>query len=161
MKRKDHLLLWSALTVFVLDQISKWAVIKELQPYECFPVIKGLLNLILVHNRGMAFGIMNRNQGGIGFYFLILATLAAVAVLLYWVRHLKESESGITFGLGLILGGAVGNLVDRVHLGSVVDFLDFHLGPLHWPAFNVADSAITVGTIWVASYLVFKGRRRT
>jgi signal peptidase II len=161
LKRKDHLLVWPALTVFILDQISKWAVMKGFQPYESIPVIEGLFNLTLVHNRGMAFGIMNRNQGGLGFYFLILATLGAIAVLLYWVRHLKENEWGITLGLGLILGGAVGNLVDRVRLGAVVDFLDFHLGSLHWPAFNLADSAITVGTIWVASYLILRSRHRT
>ncbi len=160
MKKKDHLLIWPALTVFVLDQISKWVVTNAFQPYESTPVIKGLFNLILVHNRGMAFGIMNRNHGAFGFYFLALATLAAIAVLLYWVRHLKQNEAGITFGLGLILGGAIGNLLDRVRLGSVIDFLDFHLGTHHWPAFNLADSAITVGTIWVASYLIFKSRTR-
>jgi len=161
LRKKYHLLIWPALAVLVMDQISKWAVLNGFQPYESIPVIKGLFNLIRVHNRGMAFGIMNRNQGAFGFYFLILATLAAIVLLLYWVRHLKQNEVGITFGLGLILGGAIGNLVDRVHLGSVVDFLDFHLGSHHWPAFNLADSAITVGTIWVAFYLIFKSRHRS
>jgi signal peptidase II len=85
----------------------------------------------------------------------VAATIAAVLLLLFWFTKLKDEERRLIFGLSLILGGAIGNLIDRLRLREVIDFLDFHLGAYHWPAFNVADSAITVGTFWVAINLLF------
>ncbi len=103
----------------------------------------------------MAFGIMNRTGSDWGFVLLLGATLGAVALLLFWFYRLKSEERGIAFPLSLILGGAVGNLLDRIRFGEVVDFLDFYIGSYHWPAFNIADSAITVGTLWLAATLLF------
>jgi signal peptidase II len=103
----------------------------------------------------MAFGIMNRPGADWGFILLLGATLGALALLLFWFYRLKSEDRRTAFPLSLVLGGAAGNLLDRVRLGEVIDFLDFYLGSYHWPAFNVADSAITVGTLWLAASLLF------
>jgi signal peptidase II len=157
LKKRDHFFIWPAAVVFLLDQISKLAILGFFEQHASFRVVPGFFNIVLVRNRGMAFGIMNRQQGHFGSYLLILTTIAAIVLLIYWARRQGKERGKILFGLGLILGGAVGNLVDRVRLGSVTDFLDFYLGRYHWPAFNLADAAITIGAIWVALQLLRSG----
>jgi len=147
--------LWPALAVLALDQITKHWIASRFPVYETQPLISGFFNLVHVRNRGMAFGIMNRPGADWGFILLLCATLGAVALLLFWFYRLKTEDKGTAIPLSLILGGAIGNLLDRMRLGEVIDFLDFHVGPYHWPAFNVADSAITVGTLWLAVSLLF------
>jgi len=149
------LLLWPALAVLLLDQITKHTIASRFPLHDSQPLISGFFNLVHVRNRGMAFGIMNRPGADWGFYILLGATLGAVALLLFWFYRLKSEDRGMVLPLSLILGGATGNLLDRVRMGEVIDFLDFHIGPYHWPAFNVADSAITVGTLWLAVILLF------
>ena len=156
LKKRHHLMAWPALTIIALDQISKWVVIRSLRLHESVPVITGFFDLVHVRNRGMAFGLMNRPGIEFAFYFLVAASLAAVTLLLIWFFRLKEDDHRLTLGLSLILGGAVGNLIDRVRFREVIDFLDFYLGQYHWPAFNLADSAITIGTFLVAIGLIFK-----
>jgi signal peptidase II len=117
--------------------------------------VTGFFNLVHVRNRGMAFGLMNRPDFDAGFYLLTVSTVVAIFLLLAWFFKLKKEGARIAFGLSLVLGGAVGNLIDRLRFREVIDFLDFHLGQYHWPSFNVADSAITVGTFWVAIILIF------
>jgi signal peptidase II len=148
-------LLWPALAVLALDQATKVLIAAWFPLYETTPLINGFFNLVHIRNKGMAFGIMNRPGADWGFILLLGATLGTVALLLFWFYRLKSEERGIVFPLSLILGGATGNLVDRVRLGEVIDFLDFYIGPYHWPAFNVADSAITVGTLWLAASILF------
>jgi signal peptidase II len=97
----------------------------------------------------MAFGMLNRPGSDLGYYLLLSATFFAVILLLFWFSKLKQGERVLAPGLSLILGGAIGNLIDRIRLREVIDFLDFYAGSYHWPAFNVADSAITLGTFWV------------
>jgi signal peptidase II len=155
LKRKYHLIFWPAVVIVLLDQITKAAVLKYFQIHQSLPIINGLLNLVHVRNRGMAFGVMNRPHSGLSFYLLVGASLGALALLLFWVRKLKDEEMGILLGLSLVLGGAVGNLIDRVRFHEVIDFIDFYVGQYHWPAFNVADAAITVGTFLVAISLIF------
>jgi len=152
---KKTLLLWPALAVLVLDQMTKYWIATRFPLHETQTLISGFFNLVHVRNRGMAFGIMNRPGADWGFILLLGATLGGVALLLFWFYRLKPEDGRMTFPLSLVLGGAAGNLLDRVRLGEVIDFLDFHLGPYHWPAFNVADSAITVGTLWLAASLLF------
>ena len=130
----------------VLDQISKSVLAYNIPKYASVPVINGFFNLVHVRNRGMAFGLMNRPGHGFQFYILIAATLGAIMLLLFWFGKMKDEDHKITLGISLILGGAVGNLIDRIRLGEVIDFLDFYLGSYHWPAFNVADAAITSGS---------------
>jgi signal peptidase II len=148
--------LWPALAVLALDQITKQLVVTRFPLYQSKPLISGFFNLVHVRNRGMAFGLMNRPGADWGNLVLIGATLGALVLLLFWFYKLKPEDMGTAYPLSLILGGAAGNLLDRVRLGEVIDFLDFHIGPYHWPAFNVADSAITVGTIWLALCLLFR-----
>ena len=145
-----RLIIWPALIVAALDQLSKLAVLRSLRLHESMTVIPGFFDLVHVRNRGMAFGFMNRPGMDLGFYFLVAASIAALILILAWCIRLKGSDPRLTFGLSLIMGGALGNLIDRLRFGEVVDFLDLYAGRFHWPAFNVADSAITVGTIWVA-----------
>jgi signal peptidase II len=147
-------MIWPALVIIFLDQISKWSIRYFLGLHESVTVT-GFFNLVHVRNRGMAFGLMNRPGFDAGFYLLTIATVVAIVLLLAWFFKLKTEDSRIASGLSLILGGAVGNLIDRLRFREVIDFLDFHLGHYHWPSYNVADSAITVGTFWVAIILIF------
>jgi signal peptidase II len=149
-------MVWPALVIIILDQISKYVVIHTFRIYESVPVIAGFFNLVHVRNRGMAFGFLNRPDINFGFYILVGASLGAIALLLIWFIKLKESDRLTTLALSLILGGAIGNLIDRLRFREVVDFLDFYIGAYHWPAFNVADSAITVGAILVAINIFFR-----
>jgi len=146
---------WPALATALLDQITKWAVVETLSRHETVSVFSGFFSLIHVRNRGMAFGLMNRPDLDFGFYFLTAGSVVAIVVLLAWFFKIREDAYRIIFGLSLILGGAVGNLIDRLRFQEVVDFLDFYVGPYHWPAFNVADSAITIGVFWVAFHFLF------
>lgn len=133
-----------AAALFLLDQLSKWVVAQVLVQGETRRVIPGLFNLTHLRNRGAAFGLLADFSSPAVLISLILFSVIALLLVLglLW-RDSVSRPAG--WGLGLILGGAVGNLLDRLRGGSVVDFLDFHLGPYHWPAFNLADSAIVVG----------------
>jgi signal peptidase II len=143
-----------ALGVVILDQISKAMVTGALKVHESIPLIQGFFNLVHVRNRGMAFGLMSRSHADAAFWFLVGASCIAIGLLLFWFFRLKGDDTRMTPGLSLILGGAVGNLIDRIRFREVVDFLDVFWGSYHWPAFNVADAAITIGTIWVAVTII-------
>jgi len=139
--------------VVLIDQVSKWLASSHLTPHQILSVIPGFFNIVLVKNRGMAFGILNQTKPGLFPIFLLATTIAAIGVILFffWAR---KNQIWVMIGLSLILGGAVGNLIDRVRLGYVIDFLDFFLAGHHWPAFNVADSAVTVGTFWLLLHVI-------
>ena len=158
MKEKHHRFLWPALAVLFLDQISKWLILKSLPVHQSITVIQGFFNLVHVRNRGMAFGFMNRMDVTAVSYILVGLSIGAVVFLAIWFYRLETRDRYTLVGLSLILGGAFGNLVDRLRFQEVIDFLDFYVGTYHWPAFNMADSAITVGTFWVAVRLL---RQRT
>lgn len=150
MKRDYLLFIGPALTILLLDQVSKWLVINHLDPHQILYIIPGFFNIVLVKNRGMAFGIFSQTRSGFYYYFLLSTTIAAIGVILFFFFYwTKRNQKWLTVGLSLILGGAIGNLIDRVRLAYVIDFLDFFLKGHHWPAFNVADSAVTVGTFWL------------
>lgn len=145
-----------ALAVWAADQAAKWLVASALAPGEVRTVIPGFFNLTHVTNRGAAFGLFADVRSPLTTVFLVGFSLAALVVLavLLW-RKPAERLTGVS--LALILGGALGNLFDRIRTGSVVDFLDFHLAGHHWPAFNLADSAIVLGAVGVLYQLL---RRR-
>ncbi len=134
-----------ALTIFTLDQTTKAAVEARVNLHEVIQIVPGLFRLTHVKNRGAAFGIFADSPSQLKIGLLILLSVAALGVVLalLWRHQPAAGRSGL--GLALILGGAVGNLFDRLVHGSVVDFLDFYLGSFHWPTFNVADTAIVIG----------------
>ena len=140
-----HKLRWLVLIVLILaaDQATKLWVLAALQPYEVIPVLPSL-NLTLVFNEGAAFSFLADAGGWQRWFFVALAVVIS-AVLLVWLWRLKPEDRLTAAGLSLVAGGAVGNLIDRIAYGHVVDFVDVYWRTWHWPAFNVADSAITVG----------------
>jgi len=141
-----------ALIVFGLDQATKWWILGfVMQPPQTLPVTS-FFNLVLGWNRGVSFGMFNHNSAINAWLFTGLA-LVIVAVLLLWLR--KADRRLIGFAIGLIIGGALGNALDRLRFGAVADFLDFHVGGYHWPAFNVADSGITIGAALLLADALF------
>ncbi len=133
--------------IIILDQGTKIAADYWLQLMHSIEVLP-FFNLTLLYNPGAAFSFL-ADQGGWQRWFFVVVSLVVVVFLLRWIRPLKRSERLFSIGLSLVLGGAVGNLIDRAQYGYVIDFLDFHLAGWHWPAFNVADSAIFVGAMFV------------
>ncbi|HAO93957.1 MAG: signal peptidase II [Deltaproteobacteria bacterium GWC2_56_8] len=150
-----RVLVITALAVLVVDQASKLVVIHYFWEGETVEVIAGFFDLVHFRNPGAAFGIFN--EGGVARrVFLITTSGAALAVIFFLLKETKDSI--VALGLSLVAGGAAGNLVDRVRFGSVVDFLYFHAGPYYWPAFNIADSAITAGVGLAAVFYWFRHR---
>ena len=136
-----------ALLAIIADQLSKLAVLASLQPGQVSPVIPGFFELTLALNRGAAFGFLANMPDGLRQILLALATLVAMAAVGYFLIHEHYSGHLAQVSLALIIGGAVGNIIDRVRLGDVIDFLDFYFNDFHYPAFNVADSCICVGVV--------------
>ncbi len=128
--------------VILGDQLSKWWVVAKLMPPPRGIEITPFFNLVMVWNKGVTFGMFDTASSWTRWGFTGLA-LAIVVALLLWLR--KVERRWLTASIGLVIGGALGNVIDRVRYGAVADFLDFHIRGYHWPAFNVADSAIMVG----------------
>ena len=142
-----------AALLVALDQATKIWVYTTLPLHTELPVIQGFFNLVHVRNRGAAFGFLNRHDITWQFWLFLAAGLVALVVVFTLARQARNDEYGFFTALGLILGGAIGNLIDRVRYRAVIDFLDFYQGDWHWPAFNVADIAICCGAVialWVS-----------
>ena len=154
-KRNWGLFSFIIILVTTLDQFTKFLVLSKIDLHGSVPVISGLFNIVHTRNRGMAFGFLNNPDPGPAFYFLTGASVLAILLIAFWFIMLKKYEKPLIPGLALILGGALGNLIDRLYIGEVIDFLDVQIGSYHWPAFNIADSCISVGTIWVVVCLLF------
>ena len=135
--------LWCSLAVIVVDQSTKLVALDLLDPASSVELL-ATLNLVLAYNTGAAFSLLSTAGGWQRWLFIGLA-LAICAFILHWLRDLPRQARLLPLALSLIIGGAVGNVIDRVRIGAVVDFIDFHVGDWHWPAFNVADSAICIG----------------
>lgn len=141
--------------VVVSDQITKAVIQAYFSLHETLVVIKGFFNITYVMNPGGAFGIFaDQSLQMRKFVFLFLSSVVAILILWFYKRTCRKDRL-LSSAFALIFGGAVGNLIDRVRFGTVVDFLDFYAGRLHWPAFNIADSAITVGMGIFLYYIVF------
>jgi signal peptidase II len=141
--------------ILLADQAAKFALQQSIALWERVPVIPGLFNLVHYRNPGAAFGILDNPQLPWQSGLLIGITALAIGLILYMLATSSERDVWLCYGLGAILGGAAGNLVDRIRLGEVIDYLDFYLGSLHWPAFNLADAAISLGavTVLLASFM--------
>ena len=135
--------LWLSLLVIVLDQLSKFWVVSVFELYQSIELIP-YLNLTYVHNKGAAFSFLS-SAGGWQRWFFSIISMVAVFVLLLWLKRLKPTEKLLAVSMSLILGGAIGNLYDRLAYGYVIDFLDAYYQQWHWPVFNIADSAIVLG----------------
>ena len=149
--------------VVIFDQLTKWWILNSFSLYESLEVIPGFFSLTYLTNKGAAFGFL-AGQAGVWrhYLFLVLGAVALVVIVFSWWR-MRQSHPFYAISLPLIAGGAIGNLIDRLRHGAVVDFLDISVGTYHWPAFNVADSAICVGVavFLLANILEEKGRSKS
>jgi signal peptidase II len=160
MKRKYWVLLIICGWILFVDQWTKHVVLQRLHLYQRVEVIPGFFNLTHVRNTGGAFGIFGGAKGGLGSYLFLIFSLVAIGVILYLLVKLKEDERHLPLALSLILGGALGNLIDRLRYGDVVDFLEFYYHRFYWPAFNIADAAICVGIGLMALELLIKNQKK-
>jgi signal peptidase II len=147
MKKSDSPIIPLAwlLAVVVLDQATKALIMAKFSMFELQPVIPGLFNLTYLTNTGAAFGMLAGAPTIWRQVFFVGVAVVAIGVLVFSYRQFRNQGRIFAHAIGLIAGGAVGNLIDRLRFGAVVDFLDFYIGTRHWPAFNVADAAITIG----------------
>lgn len=136
------------LFILILDQLTKWMVLSNLKPYSVMEVTS-FFNLVLVYNKGAAFGFLAKSNFDVNLFFLV-TNLVIVGILIYVLLVLRPGRNQSTTAIWLIIGGAIGNLIDRIIHGHVIDFLDFHYAGWHYSAFNIADSAITIGAILIA-----------
>ncbi|MES9875366.1 MAG: signal peptidase II [Candidatus Sedimenticola sp. 6PFRAG7] len=139
--------LWLSVIIVGLDQISKQLVESSLMVYETVPLVP-FFNLTLAYNEGAAFSFLSDQGGWQRWFFSVLALIVSI-IMVFWMKRLQQSEWLIAISLSLIVGGALGNLIDRVLFGHVIDFLDIYYQQWHWPAFNIADSAIFIGVIFM------------
>ena len=153
--RKWVLFTLSSIFVLLLDQFSKWLVMINIPQDWAIPIIPGLFDLVHIRNRGAAFGFLNRADIEWQFWLFLAATLIAIVAIFFLLKDSKKPA--LTIGLGLISGGALGNLLDRLRYRSVLDFLDVYWQNWHWPAFNVADMGICIGAFLTCIALWQKG----
>ena len=148
-----------SLVIVLLDQLAKLLVVRSMRPGQNIPIVPGFFDLTFVLNPGAAFSLFAtlpewiRNP-----FFILISAAAAVLIVAYRSRYLRENRLA-SVSLALILGGAIGNLIDRLRYGVVVDFLDAHIYQYHWPIFNVADSSISVGVALLLIEMLLERRR--
>lgn len=146
-----------AALLIVLDQATKWWIMAVvMQPPRIIPVTP-FFNLVMGWNRGISFGLFD-GDSALNVWILPLVALAIVAALVVWLRRVQGAW--LASAIGLVIGGAIGNVVDRLRFGAVADFLDFHVAGYHWPAFNAADSGITVGVAMLVLDSLFMGAEK-
>lgn len=142
--------------VVALDQITKAMVLKMMPLFKSIVVIPGFFNLTHVHNPGGAFGFMAQNGSPWRHWMFLAAAVVALSMIIYFHHQTPKTHPYLGLGLSLIFGGAIGNLIDRLRFGEVIDFLDFYVAHLHWPTFNVADSAVSIGVGIFVLHILFK-----
>ena len=154
--QRYKLLIFVAAIVVILDKLTKAVITNYFILHQSIEIIRGLFNITYIRNPGAAFGIFRDVSGTFRTIFLTGISFTALIIIFFVYRNTKGAASRIAFSL--IAGGAVGNLIDRLRFGEVIDFLDFYIGQYHWPAFNVADSAITVG-VFIAVLFLHRDKR--
>ena len=132
--------------VFALDRLTKWIIDSKVSFFDTYRVIPGFFDIVRSQNRGVAFGIFNDSNSEWRTTLLAAAAMVAVVVVSVMLWNARRLDRMSLWGLSLILGGAAGNVFDRIVWGRVTDFLEFYIGPYHWPTFNIADSAIVIGS---------------
>lgn len=156
---RPNALIWLLLSLFVLiaDQITKYIVLGNIQLHEAIEVIPGFLNWARAHNEGAAFSFLADAGGWQRWFFTALAVVVS-GVLVTWLARTSRADWRTALPLSLVIGGAIGNVIDRIRFGHVVDFIDVYYGTMHFPAFNIADSAISVGAVLLIIFGLFDGR---
>ena len=142
--------------VVLLDQITKALILHNMPLYNSISVIPGFFNLTHVQNPGGAFGFMANQSPNLRIILFLIVSFLAICLILFLYINTPKTHPLLATGFAMIFGGAIGNLIDRIRFGKVVDFLDFYIGNLHWPAFNVADSSVSVGIAIFIFHLLFK-----
>ena len=143
--------------VLVFDQITKLMVEKAMSLYASVEIVPNFVHITYLRNTGAAFGFLAGGRSTLRMVFFSLVSAVAIGCISYLLKTLRPQQKTLIVSLSLILGGAVGNLVDRLRMGEVIDFIDLHWHHIHWPAFNVADSAISIGVILLFFQLLRKG----
>jgi signal peptidase II len=156
---RSNALSWLLLSIAIIvaDQITKVIVLGHLQLHETIPVIDGLLNWTLAYNEGAAFSFLADAGGWQRWFFTGLAVVVS-AVLVVWLARTPRTDWRTALPLALVIGGAIGNVIDRIRFGHVVDFIDVYWNGAHFPAFNIADSAISVGAVILIVFGLFGGK---
>ena len=160
MKRKYWVLLITCFVILLLDQSTKYMVGKYLPLHRRIEVIPGFFNLTHVRNPGGAFGILGGAGQGWGTLFFVGVSVVAIGSLLFFFKRIKEDEKNLGLSFSLVFAGAIGNLIDRLRYGEVVDFLEFYVSTFYWPAFNIADSAICIGIGLMALELLLHDQKK-
>ena len=145
-----------AFSVVIVDQCTKYYIIKNFPLYSSVDILENFLTIVHIRNKGIAFGLLAGQGSGIRVVLLIITSLLAVGFIFYLLKTLSDKQRYAIVTLSLILGGAIGNLTDRIRLGEVVDFIDLHWYRYHWPAFNCADSAISIGLVLLLTGIITK-----
>jgi len=147
------------LTIVVVDQMTKAYIDGSMYLHESIPIIPGYFNLTYIRNPGAAFGIMGTTSSGFRIVFFFLTSVLAMGLLITIFLRLDPGDWWGQLTIASIFGGAIGNFIDRLLYGEVIDFLDFYINGYHWPAFNVADSAISVGVCSLLVLFAFEKRK--
>lgn len=142
--------------VVLFDQASKLVILKTLPLHHSVTVISGFFDITHVQNPGGAFGFLSGQSPVVRNIIFIVVSFLATCLIFYFYKNTPKTHPLLSAAFALILGGAAGNLIDRVRFGKVIDFLDFYIGNLHWPAFNIADSAISIGMTILLFHMIFK-----
>lgn len=159
MKKNISIFVLGAAVIVFLDQITKAAILKNFFIHESRPVIDGFFNIVYVMNPGAAFGFLANMSETFRYLFFIGITILVMALIIYYIATSKSQNMLYVVSLTLIFAGAVGNLIDRIRFGAVVDFLDVYIGTAHWPAFNVADSSITCGAVLMVWGMIIQRKK--
>ena len=156
MNKKIVVLMTTVGFVVLLDVVTKAYIASTMFVHESFAVIEGFFNITYIRNPGAAFGFLAGASAGFRISFFLLVTIAVMVMILYYILKSDMVDLLETFSLSLILSGALGNMIDRLRFGEVIDFIDVYIGSHHWPAFNVADSAISVGAVMIVLAMLKK-----
>ncbi|MBS3096789.1 signal peptidase II [Candidatus Woesearchaeota archaeon] len=145
MDKKYAVIIPIGLLIVILDQLTKYIIKHNFRLNESIPIIKNILHLTYITNTGSAFGLFK----GLNWFFILFSIIVVIAIFYYLKKAVKNNEKLTQFAVGLLLGGTIGNLIDRIAYGYVIDFIDFRI----WPVFNVADSAVTISVVLLITLL--------
>lgn len=148
-----------SMSVVVIDQVTKFSIMQSMRLHESIPIIPNLFSITYIRNPGAAFGLLATSSSGFRLVFFGLTSLFALALLGTILFRLPQHDWLGQLSIAAILGGAVGNLLDRMRYGEVIDFLDVYIDAYHWPAFNVADAAISVGVVFLILHFALEKKQ--